>query len=165
MGVLPLPSGRLCVSDAKFAPDPAVPVRLEPGDYEVWVQEFVYEDDHEFENRHALLRVLKPGTNPQRGEKIDNSWADTGTQGVCDFEQMLKLQEEVGEDDYIDAFEEAWSEEFILQPKADTAALLFVVHSGFGDGTFPVFELVQDVQLVGVEVELIAPGTPHPFWD
>ncbi len=35
--------------------------------------------------------------------------------------------------------------------------------SGFGDGTFTVFELRAAGELVGLEVEFIAPETPYPF--
>jgi hypothetical protein len=35
--------------------------------------------------------------------------------------------------------------------------------SGFGDGLYPVYELVADGDRVGVEVEFIAAGAPYPF--
>jgi len=43
------------------------------------------------------------------------------------------------------------------------AELVFFVNSGFGDGTFPVYELVSAGGRWGVEVVFIEPGTPYPF--
>jgi hypothetical protein len=50
-------------------------------------------------------------------------------------------------------------------PIADTpGATVAWIESGFGDGEFPVFELVaSDGSRVGVEVQFIAPDEEYPF--
>jgi hypothetical protein len=43
------------------------------------------------------------------------------------------------------------------------AAWMFYASSGFGYGEFKMFPLKSGDDVCGVEVEMIAPGTPYPF--
>ncbi len=48
-----------------------------------------------------------------------------------------------------------------LGRESDTTML--IVESGFGDGTFPVYELRRGSERVGIETVFINPGEPYPF--
>jgi hypothetical protein len=45
----------------------------------------------------------------------------------------------------------------------EAGAVMPFVSSGFGDGRFPIYELVSDGSRAGFEVTLIKPGTAYPF--
>jgi len=141
--------------------EPAVTVDLQAGIYEVSRRRVAYGDDV----RVGGFRAVLLGTEWNKGDQIGESWSDTATQGFCDIVAFTDAMPEDHESDYFEVFEDMlvtddWSV-VDLDPKKH--ARLFVVGSGFGDGSFPVFELLSDGNRVGVEVETIAPGTPYPF--
>lgn len=94
---------------------------------------------------------------------MGETWADTASQGVCDFEIYSKFTA-----DYEAYFEVAEGTFYEDEPHryvhdAAAEAVLLITSSGFGDGSFKLFELVEGGTRVGLEVEMIEPGAEHPF--
>ncbi len=97
--------------------------------------------------------------------KLVGTGTDTANVGLCDFDVFARA---CGGD-----HEASWE---IISPAIEEAEILGIavldeeagavmpfVRSGFGDGTFPVFELVSNGSRVGFEITFIKPGTPYPF--
>ena len=153
----------ILVVDASFVPsaDDGLLIELPPGKYKVQAQVLDYGGDR----RPARLRVQLAGSNAALGAEIGKTWTDTATTGICDFE----------------IFSAAWGEDNdasfeIIRPAledhhhhglavfdAAVGAVMPFLHSGFGDGNFPVYELVAAGQRVGFEVEFIREGKDYPF--
>ncbi len=152
----------LCV-DAQFAPsaEDGLLVDLSPGKYLLQAKCVDYGGD----KRVARLRLLPKKIVASLGAQLGETWTDTAKTGVCDYDVFSKAW---GTDD--DASYEKISPAFETEKpfgkatldKASSAILPFL-DSGFGDGTFPVFELVADGKRVGLEIQFIAEGTPYPF--
>jgi len=158
LGNLPVKSGRVWVGDAAFAPNEAdgEVVELAPGEYEGRVRWLRFGHDE----RAANLVLVPSGAAFTRGEQLGTTWADTATQGVCDFNLFQAAI--VDEEEYREAYE--LQVEFKgSQRFAYGDAVLLVTSSGFGDGSFKLFELVHEGRRVGIEVEMIGPDEPYPF--
>ena len=152
----------LCV-DAQFAPsaEDGLLVELSPGKYLVQAKCVNYGGD----KRVSRLRLLPKKIVATLGAQLGETWTDTAKTSVCDHKVF---SEAWGDDD--DTSYEKTSPAFETDKpfgkatldKASDAVLPFV-DSGFGDGTFPVFELLADGKRVGFEIEFIAEGKPYPF--
>lgn len=158
LGTLTVSSGRVWVGDAAFAPHEAdgKVVELPSGEYEGRVRWLRYGQDE----RAANLVLVPPSAEFTRGEQLGTTWADTATQGVCDFELLQAALTD--EEEYREAYE-LEVEVKGSQRFAYGNAILLVTPSGFGDGTFKLFELVHEGRRIGIEVEMIGPDEPYPF--
>lgn len=159
-GDFPIISGKLWAGDAQFAPSPddGVMVDVPTGTYDVAVKLIHYGED----TRVSRLRAWLSGTNPTLGAEVGETWADTGTQAFCD---QVEYDKECGED--FDAYWERVEEvisghDVAIVALSDNAAMPFV-QSGFGDGEFKLFELLESGSRVGVELEMIGANEPYPF--
>jgi hypothetical protein len=141
--------------------EPGVIIDLEPDTYEVARQKMDFDGDV----RVATMRVVKPKADFVRGPSLGESWADTATQAVCDYEVYKAAYEELGDEAYWEKFDDALCTDDgdVVNLDPDKGVVLFITSSGWGDGHFPVFELFQEGKRVGVEIEMIAPGTRCPF--
>ena len=149
------------IVDAQFVPssDDGLLVDLSPGNYRVYAKGVNYGGDR----RVARLRVVKDGAVPRLGKEVGKTWTDTAKTGFCDFEVF---SEAWGSDDdasyeIIEPFFE--SDHGIAVFDASRGAVMPFVPSGFGDGEFPVFELLHDDQRIGFEIEFIAEEGTSPF--
>jgi len=161
IGTLKL-ENRLFVGDGQMAPtEPGAILDMPPGDYDVSIREIVYANDR----RVANLRVLKDGAaETEREEFIDQeTYADSGTQGVCDYENYLKAYQKWDEDEYFEKFNDSLCPDVygVTPLDPETNAVLFMSVSGFGDGTFPIYELRADGVRVGIDVQFIDPDKPY----
>jgi len=115
--------------------------------------------------RISQLRAIPSGVTSSTGAQIGETGTDTAKIGVCDHDVFASAW---GDDD-----EASWD---IISPAIEDAethgiavlddqvgAVMPFVSSGFGDGTFPIHELVSNGSRVGFEVTFIKPGTPYPF--
>jgi hypothetical protein len=72
----------------------------------------------------------------------------------------------IGEERYLELSEEnlvdfdQWTR---YELDAEKNAVLIACSSGFGDGTFSLYELVQDGERCGLEIEMIGPDEEYPF--
>ncbi|MEQ1935885.1 MAG: hypothetical protein ABL962_18665, partial [Fimbriimonadaceae bacterium] len=132
-GLLKVHSGKLFVGDGQMAPhEPGVIVDLEPGEYEVSRQKMDFDGDV----RVALMRIVRKGVRFERGQKLGDSWADTATQGVCDYEIYKEAISHLTEEEYFTKFEnELYVDDAeVVNLDPEKGAVLFITTSGWGDG-------------------------------
>lgn len=162
-GDLNLISGQLWVGDAQFAPfqQHGLVVDLQKGHYVASIQKMDFGSDDPLRAgvRVSRLRLAAKNSHPRIGDQIGKTWADSGTQGVCDFQVYSKAMPK-SEEAYWKLIESPlvdfeYSTSFVLDAK--TGAKLLLASSGFGDGEFRVFELVERGERCGIEIELIGP--------
>lgn len=161
-----LKSGRLMVGDASFIPSmghrPLFVTDLPSGVYAVDAKVLDYGDDR----RISRFRVLKANLPPPTpGECLGATWVDTAKLGICDLEVYLAA---AGEDlrQAIEAYEAAYwnlTRPTVVILDASVGAVMPVVRSGFGDGTYPVFALDEVGGRAGIEVLFIPQDMPYPF--
>jgi hypothetical protein len=163
---LMLSEGRLLICDPDFIPseDDGLLVELTAGQYEVQAKVMEYAGDQ----RVSRLRMVPAGIAASLGEKLGETWADTGQTAVCDFTAMTRHFEgaKLDGDAFREKLDDARDEQGrcgVLKLNAARGAVAPFTDSGFGDGTFPVFALMVDGRRVGVEIEFIAAGEPYPF--
>lgn len=160
IGELTLTS-QLFVGDGQMAPHhPGIIVDLDAGVYDVSARKIDFTGDI----RVASLRVLAQGSQGERGQKIGESWADTGTQGVCDYDAYRKAIEGMDGEAYFSQHEDELCADDYGTVTLAPNAVLILCSSGFGDGFFPVFNLLDPSgKQVGVEVQMIAEDQPFPY--
>jgi hypothetical protein len=157
-------SGRVQIVDPSYLPgaDGCI-VELPPGVYHLQTKTMAYGSDE----RVSRLRAVRPGVSATLGVQIGEAGCDTAKIGICDEEGFGRACEELG-DDVEEAFLTApddvegdlWG--VVVLDKAGGAVMPFV-DSGFGDGTYPVRELVAEGSRVGFEIVFIESGTPYMF--
>lgn len=161
---LTLSDGRALVCDLGFIPSDGdgLLVEMPPGRYLIRARVMDYSGDR----RVSRLRVLSPGSTPTVGVQIGETWADTAAVAVCDFTVCSRAWERLGEDTATNRLEVARDSGYpcgVFELDPEVSACVPYVDSGFGDGTFPVFELMQEDKRVGFEIEFIAREEPYPF--
>jgi len=122
-------------------------VTVESGTYEIKVLE---EGDP-----YSSVQVIKNGMNGTRGKKIGDVDVDHGGIGIIDYDHFLSAVQK-NYNDYTDwtAMELddlVWSQvsgrvEFMHE-------VLYFLHSGDGDGTYPVYEIIQCESIIGMECD------------
>jgi hypothetical protein len=154
--------GRLWVGDAQFAPieGSGEIVDVLPGTYEGYIKQIDYGADI----RASRFRIVLAEADAELGAELGETWADTGTQGVCDFDTYSAAIPGDWEEYWQGAEATVMANEFgryVLDGASD--AVLIFTTAGFGDGTFKLFELLADGRRCGIEVEMIPPGTEYPW--
>jgi hypothetical protein len=152
---LPIVSGKLRVSDPMFFGDlpPSPTFDVECGAYRVMAKTMTYPGDRRVSRLRATL--TEPSTF---GPRLDDVGVDFAQVGVFD----PVIWQEAGE-----KMENALSEivddlcairEFgVVQLGTDERAIMPLARSGFGDGGYPIHELLLDGKRVGVEIVFIGP--------
>jgi hypothetical protein len=151
------------VVDPSFVPSESdgVVLKATSGNYLLKAKVASYGQDH----RIARLRVIQESAQPSLGEQVGETWSDTAMTSVCDLEAVKQVW---GEDD--DAsfekvsryFDEAGDYGIALLGGRSDPTIPFV-SSGFGDGVFPVYELLEGGKVVGFEIVFIADAASYPF--
>ena len=160
-GVLLLRSGQLGFCDPAFVPS-GVTVSCKPGKYQLEAECLDYGGDR----RAARLRVRLEGVQPVRGKALGEFSVDMAMASVFDFDSINDWSDEQ-EEEY-----DEWLEEEVVMcdwQRAGTidcpgaAATIYYCEAGFGDGTYTVYELIEDGQVVGAEVVFLEGSEPYPF--
>jgi len=150
---------KLLVSDAFSIPDQSSGLTLDlpPGDYHVWVKGI----DYGFERRLSRIRYCRE-TEPLRiGNRIGDMSTDSASTGVCDLSRLLRC---CGGD-------RLQIKRLVNQQVSELGcfgvvrldhASFPVFGSGFGDGVYPVYELLSHDRRVGIEIEFIAAAAEYP---
>jgi hypothetical protein len=119
--------------------------------------------------RVSRARVFLIGSSPRLGANIDEANSDVSVLAIFDSDEVRHLCNDDA-DNGADMIGRAWSIADTEQGDCGIAVLdaaadlrMPYVHTGFGDGGYPVYELRSDSERVGVEIEFIKPGTPYPF--
>jgi hypothetical protein len=138
-------------------------ITCSPGIYDLHAKVVAYGS----EKRVSRLRVVQRGAQGYSlGDALEEeAVVDVAGLAVCDADALERAWGD-DEDSTLEALQdwmpiEKAAVELIIPKYPD--ATLYMVESGFGDGSFPIFELSENGIRVGFEVELIEPGTPYPF--
>jgi len=124
-------------------------VTVENGSYEVQAIENA--------DPYSATRIIKSGTNGVRGKKIGDVEVDHAGVGIIDYDSFLTAVKK-NYDDY-----STWTsmelDDFIWgqvsgEIKFSNEPLVFL-HSGDGDGTYPVYELLENNNVVGLECDFL----------
>lgn len=139
----------------------AVPVVCPSGQYGLEAECFRYGSDA----RIARVIATLAGRRGERGSLYGAFGVDVGNACIFDYDAIEGYADSAG-----DAFE-AWVQGYvdgtwnrsgtIACAPAKTSVAYF--SSGFGDGTYQVYELRDDYEIVGAETVFLEPGTPYPF--
>jgi hypothetical protein len=151
------------VVDASFLPseEDGVVVKAPRGRYIVQAKVMDYGCDR----RISRLRVMVPGSDPELGEELGDTWTDTAQTAICDFEVFSAAWGDDDDEAYEKISDDLMDAESFGVAVLDdrTGAAAPFVSSGFGDGSFPVFELREGKRRVGFEIEFIKEGERYPF--
>jgi hypothetical protein len=145
-----------------YRPDPLVDVP--PGHYGVAVRCMQWGEDR----RVSRLRVLLKGRRGQRGEEVGAVSIDTAKCGVCDPEVFSAAWRahpggEVAATNELEYQITGGALYGAVALDEQHGAVMVFVRSGFGDGGYPVYELISRSKRVGVEVVFINESEPYPF--
>jgi hypothetical protein len=109
-------------------------------------------------DQYSSVRIIKSGVTGTRGKGIGDVEVDHGGIGIIDYDTFLSAVHK-NYDDYenwtaMELDDLVWTEasakvKFMGQP-------LFFLHSGDGDGTYPVYELLESEKVVGLECDFYA---------
>lgn len=142
-----------------YSPDPLVD--LPPGHYGVAARCMQWGGGR----RVSRLRVLLEGRRGQRGAEIEAVSIDTSKCGVCDPEVFSAAWRAYPGDAVNEVESHVTSGEIygaFALGEQDGAVMAFA-RSGFGDGGYPIYELISRSQRVGVEIVFIEENEPFPF--
>jgi hypothetical protein len=169
LGNFELRSGRLRIVDPTWS-DPVhegLSLELKPGTYliEAKVMKFGQE------RRISRVRLFLKDSSPIIGDAVGEASADVAHIAFFDSEEVDRFlndnseRSERAEDIIPDAYWLADDQQgecgvALLDATADLK--MPYVWTGFGDGSYPAYELKSGSDMVGVEIEFIKPGTPYP---
>lgn len=160
---LELKGSNILIVDTQFVPSEkdGLLVALSAGKYTIQAKTVNYGGDR----RVSRLRAFQAGTNPKLGEEIGKTWTDTAMTGICDFETFSKAWGNDNHASYavIEPFFESGEDFGVAVFDAASGAVMPFVHSGFGDGNFPVLELLAARKRVGFEIVFIAGDEEYSF--
>jgi hypothetical protein len=151
---------QLLIMDASLIPhqEHALMVDLSPSDYRVSVKGV----DYGIERRLSRVSCCRARREIKLGAKLGETWTDSAQTGMYDLGRLMKCCS--GQSDRV---------EEIIQRKVPDIGMLGIVsldhasclvfNSGFGDGSYPVYELISERQRVGVEIEFISPEAEYPM--
>ena len=126
------------------------------GVYGVFIRSMAFGRDH----RVSRLRVVLRGSKPSLGPGIGKCQVDTGRFLVCDHRAFSKVRAET-EAAGLKAFFGNMSE--CGHGVARLSGVpVYHTESGFGDGSYPIFELREATARVGAEVEFIRANEDYP---
>ena len=104
---------------------------------------------------YSSVQIIKNGMSGARGKNIGNVNVEHGGIAIIDYDTFLSTIQK-NYDDYcewtsMELDDLVWSQvsgkiEFLNEP-------LFFLHSGDGDGSYPVYEVVQDGNIIGIECD------------
>ncbi len=140
----------------------AVPVECLPGSYALEAECFRYGTD----GRVARVLAMRSGRRGERGALYGEFGVDVGNACIFDHDAI---------EGYVDSDEDGfdrWGQEYIVDaapsfsgsiPCTPAKSTIVYFASGFGDGTYSVYELRDDDGIVGAEVVFLNELEPYPF--
>jgi hypothetical protein len=146
---------QLLIIDASYVPgaEDGLLIDMDPGTYEIDAKVMIYGIDHYV----SRLRIIRRGKTSMRGNRIGETWTDVALTGICDL-QVFSMIWERDTDEAWNKIETAINSSNgagIAELDKEAGAVMPFVQSGYGDGTFPVFDLIDNQMRVGVEIEFI----------
>jgi hypothetical protein len=154
-------SGQFSIGDPTYFPGDQVFCECPLGIYLVQTKIMDYGSDRRFGRLRAILR-----NQPSTMELIGDISVDFASVGICDHPLFLAATQPFAQDEeqffalYANKLNDAYGR--IVLPADPRVAMIFV-SSGWGDGGYPVYRLVAEQQIIGVEVEFIDPDEEYLF--
>jgi len=140
-----------------------VDVELEPGEYAARIRTLQYGE--ESEPRVSRIQFLRKRRRGTIGEMIGEVGVDAATVGILDV-NALDPELARQQTDYEETLNESWQSDktsgVVKWGPGDDDEMVHV-RSGFGDGTYPIRELLDAGARVGFEIQFIDPSDPQPF--
>lgn len=167
--------GQFWIGEAEFLgmPEKGGYICVEPGTYEASVKVMYYGSVPKISRMRAcrtpnlISRWFRGGGAEATLVLSDEEcWADSGTAGIADSSAWSRIMERDDEDavaaQVVEALKGGEGRLGVITYQPDGVRAVWAM-SGFGDGTYPIFELRQGDRCVGAEIEFIAPNAPYPF--
>jgi hypothetical protein len=154
IGELRVERGALCAVDPMlFDADDGVVARVAPGKYVLEGKVMDFDGDL----RVSRLRAFRRGTEPALGGQVGKVGVDSGHVSVSDIEAAYDGLSYEAEQEFADQRAELQIEggEIVEFAVGDKTVAIAVCESGFGDGSYPVFELRSGREVVGLEIEFL----------
>ncbi len=160
---LELPGAVLFVFDPGILPDEAKGCKVElfPGRFSIFAKVITYWND----SRISRLRISPFGTQPIMGKRLGSAPTDLGFIGISDYATYIAAWERDR-----NAFQTSVSNEIpesgrykVAKLGSDPAVEVPFVESGFGDGRYSVYALLDGETRIGAEVVFIRSEKPYPF--
>jgi hypothetical protein len=153
---LPVISGKVRVSDPMFFRDlpPSPTFDVERGTYRVMAKLMSYSNDKRVSRLRAILK--EPSIF---GPRLDDVGVDFAQVGIFDPEILDEAGAKLGEfeSEKMVADLDAIQTFGVVQLGSDERAIMPLAISGFGDGSYPIHELLHNERRVGLEVVFIGP--------
>jgi len=150
-------TGGIDIADLGMIPAHTLRIRVPNGDYLIEARLI------DFGGSLCVSRVrarLK-GVDPKVGKKRGMVPVDYAAIAIADFEYLRQTLDDSEQDEFNDAATEFMHVDFCEKCTISFGtgtAQIAVSKSGFGDGTYPVFALINRKGIIGLEVELIKDG-------
>jgi hypothetical protein len=153
---LPIVSGKLRVSDPMFFRDlpPSPTFDVECGAYRVMAKRMTYPGDRRVSRLRAILQ--KPSSFGSRLGDVGVDFAQVGVFDPVVLDEAAEKMDAV-ESEKMVADLDAIQDFGVVQVGCDQRAIMPLTVSGFGDGGYPIHELLLNGKRVGVEVVFIGP--------
>lgn len=153
---LPVVSGKIRVSDPMFFRDlpPSPTFDMECGTYRVMAKTMNYADDTRVSRLRATLK--EPST---LGPRLDDVGVDFAQVSIFDPVVLDAAGKELDDTqaEKMIADLDAIRDFGVIQLGEDQRAVMPLAVSGFGDGRYPIHELLLDGKRVGLEIVFIGP--------
>ena len=153
---LPIMSGKIAVSDPMFYRDLPPPTTFEIANatYDVAIKLMNYPGDQ----RVSRLRVLL-GQTADFGPRLEDVGVDFAQVGVFDPRVLEKASESLSEKQCEELIEQFNTMHLysVAQFGSEPNAMMPFANSGFGDGRYPIHDLLRDGNRVGIEIVFIGP--------
>ena len=131
-------TGCLSLSDTSYFYDQPVIVDIDPGIYSVAVS-FVKIDGH---LHIARAKVATSAVDSKLGREIGAIGVDFGQIGVCDRSFVEAAFDALGDDGMPEYFDQLGITELNGVVSLKNVRAMFIFKPGFGDGSYPVYELI-----------------------
>jgi hypothetical protein len=160
--------GKMAVVDSSYAAggEPGSVHQLPPGRYQASVKVAEYGWDR----RVSRVRIGTPDPDAGVGRSVGKAHVDSGSVVIWDapFAGNYRMRKRSLLKSVQATHKKLW-----VPPKRNLCSVgritaasgdrLIVVETGFGDGTYPIYELRRCGKRVGLEVVFIESGKPYPF--
>lgn len=153
---LTVASGRLSISDSSYFYDAPLVVDFPMGPAEVSVVTAMREDSRPVVGVRLVAASPRPAAT-MRGGLLGKVLVDFAQIGVGDRVAVESAFDALGDAGMSRYFDQLQTEADVFWIELPSGVSLFAFRSGFGDGLYPVFELVDaSGQRVGVEIDCSA---------
>jgi len=149
----------MSVSDTSFFYDEPIILPVARGGYALSVRKVTF-DGHE----HAMaIRAVRSDKPTARGRVVGEVSVGFGQVGICDRDEVEKAFDALGDAGMSTYFDQLNSTDLTGWITLPGSVKMAMVRPGFGDGTYPIFELQDaDGDAAGIEIDCSLPTANMP---